>query len=129
MYKMTIAEMKPTPKPQMIRPVAITAIPVEAGLKNTADSEDETSGDDGCSATDEISDITSHDGAEESAGRENRRRQRLFPSWELEGGLIGGILSAGGIGVKDAWVFHPSVLLDEVFHTQDSSHPSLQALS
>lgn len=90
------------------------------GLKDATDDKHETSGDDGCSATDKVSDVTSQDGAKESAGRENRRRQRLFPRGKLEGGLVIEVLSASRIRVEDLRVFHSCVLLDEIFHAEDS---------
>lgn len=58
--------------------------------------EDNAANDDGCSSTNPICDITSHNSTEECTGRENRGDERFLPCWERES--IG--LSLGCIGTR-----------------------------
>ena len=61
------------------------------GFQDTSDGEDEASCDDCGSSTNEISDVASHDGAEEGSGGEDGGGEGLLPGRELEVGLVGGV--------------------------------------
>lgn len=98
-----------------------------SGLKDTTDAEDHASKNNGQTSANEIGNITSHDGAEESSGGENRGDERLLPLGDNEGGfsVVLDLLRVARESIElYVGIFVTSVLLDEVVHSQDTSHPT-----
>lgn len=93
-----------------------------SSLKDTTDDEDEAASDDGQTTADEIGDITSNDGTEEGTSRQDRGGEGDLgrSNNEVLGVILEGITSkASVLGVVEA-----SVLLDEVGHGEDTTHPT-----
>lgn len=98
-----------------------------SGLEDTTNAEDSTTHDDGDTATDEISDITSHDGAKEGTGRQDGGNQGDLAGPDRENSIAVVLdLLVGGRKTRelDIGVFCASVLLDNIVHVQDTSNPT-----
>jgi hypothetical protein len=96
-------------------------------LENAANDEDEASKNDSHAATDEVGKITSDDSSEEGTGGKNGSGQGLMRLGNNEGGLAVGLdLSAvfRHAGEFDLGVLLSGILLDEVVHSKDTSHPT-----
>jgi hypothetical protein len=96
-------------------------------LEDTSDGEDTATQDDGEPTTNEICEITSDDGAEESTSRQDRGDQGLVARRDGEEAVavVDDLWVAGKKTRElDVGVFVASVLLDEVVHVEDTSHPT-----
>jgi hypothetical protein len=96
-------------------------------LKDTADTEDGTSENDGETTANEVGKITGNDGTEESTGRQDGGDERLVRGGDRK--LLVAIVDNQRVlgteaGELDVGVFVASVLLDEVVHVEDTSHPT-----
>ena len=90
-----------------------------SSLKNATNREDQTSHDNRRSAANEISDITSNNGTEESTRRQDGCGERLLPRRQSK------VLDYSGVWISSSRrIVETSVELDEVRHSQDTRHPS-----
>jgi len=95
-----------------------------SGLEDTSDGEDGAAQDDGQAATDEVGNITSGDGTKESAGGQDGGHEGLVRGWDDELLLVGLVLGGGDVGESILRIFETGVETDEVWHSQDTTHPS-----
>lgn len=93
--------------------------------------QDGTNGEDGGSennswaTTDEVGDITRGNGTEEGTAGQNRGHEGLVTGRNVETFLVCEEGVRGGVGTIDvAGVGHASVLADEVWHGENTTHPS-----
>ncbi len=96
-------------------------------FENATNSEDQASEDNGQSATNEISQVTGDDSTEEGTSREDGCNERLVGGLDAEMiMLVGDNFGISGSETRedDIGIFGASVLLDEVVHTKDTSHPA-----
>lgn len=87
-----------------------------SSLENATDGEYETTRDDGSPTSNEVGEVTGDDSAEKGTAGENGGGEGLIACWQMESLDSGSII---GVRVRQA-----SVLTDEVFHGQDTTHPA-----
>lgn len=95
-----------------------------SGLKNGTNGEDSASHNDSWATTDNIGDVTSSDGTEEGTGGENRGHKGLVVGGDLEVELVGLVGIGVDIRVNVEWVVLAGDHANEVWHSQNTSHPS-----
>jgi hypothetical protein len=98
-----------------------------SSLEDTSNAEDGASSDNGHTTTDEIGKVTSNDSTEESTSgqdRCNQRRLRGGNTEELIAVLLDLEVIIGLARELDPGVVVASVLLDEVVHVKNTSHPA-----
>jgi len=96
-------------------------------LKNTTNAEDSASKNDGEATANEVSKVTGHDGTEEGTSRQDGGDKRLVRGGDREL-CVAVVGDLGVLGVEarelDVGVLQASVLLDEVVHVEDTTHPT-----
>ena len=90
-----------------------------SSLENAANDKNHTARDDGGSTSNEVGDVTGNDGAEKGTTGQDGGRQGLVTCGQVEC-----LFSGRVVGVVWVWVRHASVLTDEVWHCQDTTHPA-----
>ena len=87
-----------------------------SSLENATNDKNHATRDDGGPTSNEVGAVTGNDGAEKGTTGQNGGSQRLVTRRQVEGFYSGRV-----VGVR---VRHASVLTDEVWHCQDTTHPA-----
>lgn len=93
-------------------------------LQDATNGEDERSENNSWATTNEVGNVTSSDSTKEGTAGQNRGHERLITGRDVESRLVVLVLLGIGVGEKVAGVVHAGVLANEVWHGENTSHPS-----